>query len=295
MTTLRPGVAIGALVGYALYAAASVAGSHHRVRDDVQRELVLATFFVILLTTLAPVIANSVGRAHTRGSRIRAAGFWVVVVPMNVMFTLALILIPLGASEYVIHYTTYCAWVSGSLGGVGFATLHARRTAFVLPPSRNRSRVLVGAGVIMSAITLVFMVPFSILIIGMMSLAFEPPADEFVLPESFRGMVRVRYDSAAPLPAKLSRKASAVHYVPSSGEVRTNFHSRLQGRVFSVDSTGARTLLPTGRDEECRGASSNVVPPRTTRDVVCWHGSSSDGDGEIYTFTVIRAHKPELR
>jgi hypothetical protein len=294
MTTLRPGVAIGALVGYALYAATSVFRNGSLVRVDVSRELVLATFFVILLTALAPVIADSVGRTHTRGARIRAAGFWVVVVPLNVMFTLAMILIPSGGSEYVIHYTTYCAWVSGSLGGVSFATWYAYRTAFVLPPSRWRTRVLVGAGVITSAIMLVFMVPFSIVIIGMLSLAFEPPADEFVLPESFRGMVRVTSDAAAPLPATLSRKTSAVHYVPPTGEVRTNLHSRFQGKVFSIDSTGARTLLPTGRDEECRGALSTLAPPRTTRDVVCWHGSSPDGDGEIYTFTVIRAHKPEI-
>jgi len=106
----------------------SLAIGQGAVRDDGDRELRVALGFAILMTGLAPIIANSVSIAHARGTRIRAAGFWTTLFPLITMFPLAFAFE--GGDAYFMHYTTYCAWLSGAIGGVGFASVYAQRTRF---------------------------------------------------------------------------------------------------------------------------------------------------------------------
>jgi len=95
---------------------------------------------------------------------------------------------------YLLHFATYCSWTSGAIGGVGFASVYAYRTRCALSASRWRTRVFVGLGAAMSALTMVLLLPdimMVLTIIFVASTARGTSAREYVLPESFRGTATV--------------------------------------------------------------------------------------------------------
>jgi len=294
--TLRVGVGLATLLGCACFGVASAALGHGPERGDAGRVVRLALVFAGVVMALAPVIANGVRPGRAGWPRVRAAGFWVVLFPLITMFPLALTFD--GGLAQVIHYATYGLWLAGATSGVGFAAVYAQRTAFALPPSRWRTRWLWGAGVLMTAVTVSFLVPASIFVLGLVSaglFARGTPPPEYVFPESFSGTATLIYPDPSAPPGKRSGKGR-VYEFPASGTLRMRdvvVGAQPMPRFFFVDSAGLRRPIPRGSESECAPVIRRPLAAahRVHRDIVCEHYRGFDGERYQEDFIVVRAPK----
>ncbi len=238
---LRVGVGLATLCGCVLFSAVTIAASTGARRDDASHFVRLALPFIVLFAALAPVIANSVRSTLPQRRRMLAAAFWIALLPFITMFPFGLTFD--GGLGQVIRYSTYGLWMCGAIGGVSFAAVFAQRTAFVLPPSPWRTRLLTGAGVIMSAVTIMFVVPAMILVLGAVSIGFfEPPADEYVLPERFSGRALISYNDSTAPELQRTRQGVLVYHFPASGQLRRgdpDEGSRRMPKVFLQTASAA--------------------------------------------------------
>ena len=283
------------LLASAAYGAAITVAGRGPERAQLVAVVCLAVTFAIVLTILAPVVANNFGPGHSGPDRVRAFVRWVLVVPFIAVLPVGIIVGYL--SSVSLDMTPSLWWMVGAFAGVSYAARYARRNAFSIPSSRKRTRLLATLGIGLAALTAAMVVPMAIMFFGILVAglsARNTPPPEYVFPETFSGRASLSYPDRSAQRGKRNGKGW-IHEVPASGQLRMSDAykgGQPSPRFFIIDGAGRRRLIARGSDAECDSVVRQpVAPTRAARDMVCVHYGGWDGTRHVEEFVVLRGPK----